>query len=238
MEVRGEGSGGKMVVMFVEFELAANSTHIVAIAASPTTPDTNTNNSSARLTAGGTSAAIHKDLFILLRVCYLVDCSEITLDGLLNFRGYWRLYHGITNATSLGLSNLRSCSCCLAHYNSKTMSRRPNSTRCLADSGGIPFMGSLHSKSRSSPLLSVGLLAVRICSNDLEGLQEWNATRLSLRTAVLPSRVIVSDIKECACGAPDTPYDVVVEADMKNSDKANAIRLLRFTMSSTKLIFG
>ncbi|KAL2514750.1 Uncharacterized protein Fot_28721 [Forsythia ovata] len=40
------------------------------------------------------------------------------------------------------------------------MSRRPNSTRRLADSGGIPFMGSLHSKSRPSPLLSVGLLAV------------------------------------------------------------------------------
>ncbi|KAL2494501.1 Major facilitator superfamily protein [Forsythia ovata] len=48
----------------------------------------------------------------------------------------------------------------LAHYNSKTMSRRPNSTRRLADSGGIPFMGSLHSKSCPSPLLSVGLLAV------------------------------------------------------------------------------
>ncbi|KAL2494500.1 hypothetical protein Fot_38257 [Forsythia ovata] len=47
-----------------------------------------------------------------------------------------------------------------AHYNSKTMSRRPNSTRRLADSGGIPFMGSLHSKSCPSPLLSVGLLAV------------------------------------------------------------------------------
>ncbi|KAL2514751.1 putative protein-like [Forsythia ovata] len=40
------------------------------------------------------------------------------------------------------------------------MSRRPNSTRRLADSGGIPFMGSLHSKSCPSPLLSVGLLAV------------------------------------------------------------------------------
>ncbi|KAL2488802.1 Uncharacterized protein Fot_42094 [Forsythia ovata] len=47
-----------------------------------------------------------------------------------------------------------------AHYNSKTMSRRPNSTCRLSDSGGIPFMGSLHSKSHSSPLLSVGLLAV------------------------------------------------------------------------------
>ncbi|KAL2549554.1 uncharacterized protein Fot_11084 [Forsythia ovata] len=50
--------------------------------------------------------------------------------------------------------------CIMAHYNSKTMSRRPNSTRRLADSGGIPFMGSLHSKSRLSPLLSVGLLSV------------------------------------------------------------------------------
>ncbi|KAL2470510.1 SUN domain-containing protein 2-like [Abeliophyllum distichum] len=47
-------------------ELAANLTHIVATAASPTTLDTDTNNSSARLTVGGTSAAIHKDLFVFL----------------------------------------------------------------------------------------------------------------------------------------------------------------------------
>ncbi|CAA3019697.1 uncharacterized protein At3g49720-like [Olea europaea subsp. europaea] len=40
------------------------------------------------------------------------------------------------------------------------MSRRPNSTRRLADSGSIPFVGSLHPKSRPSPLLSVGLLVV------------------------------------------------------------------------------
>ncbi|CAI9765065.1 unnamed protein product [Fraxinus pennsylvanica] len=43
-------------------DLAADSTQMVATAASPITPDTNTNNSSARLTAGGTSAGIHKDV--------------------------------------------------------------------------------------------------------------------------------------------------------------------------------
>ncbi|KAL2456892.1 Uncharacterized protein Fot_56615 [Forsythia ovata] len=53
-----------MVYTFFRFELVANSTHTVATAASPTTPDTNTNNSSARLTASGTSATIHKDLFV------------------------------------------------------------------------------------------------------------------------------------------------------------------------------
>ncbi|KAH9655369.1 putative pectin methylesterase CGR2 [Citrus sinensis] len=41
------------------------------------------------------------------------------------------------------------------------MSRRPvNPARRLADGGSIPFVGSAHSKSRSSPLLSVILLAV------------------------------------------------------------------------------
>lgn len=39
------------------------------------------------------------------------------------------------------------------------MSRRPvNAPRRLADSGSIPFGGSLQSKSRSSPLLSIGLV--------------------------------------------------------------------------------
>ncbi|KAM7470550.1 hypothetical protein LguiA_008733 [Lonicera macranthoides] len=41
------------------------------------------------------------------------------------------------------------------------MSRRPVSTsRRFADGGGIPFVGSLHPKSRPSPLLSVGLVVV------------------------------------------------------------------------------
>ncbi|KAL5787941.1 hypothetical protein ACOSP7_004890 [Xanthoceras sorbifolium] len=41
------------------------------------------------------------------------------------------------------------------------MSRRPvNPARRLSDGGSIPFLGSMHSKSRSSPLLSVGLLVV------------------------------------------------------------------------------
>ncbi|KAJ0010760.1 hypothetical protein Pint_33573 [Pistacia integerrima] len=41
------------------------------------------------------------------------------------------------------------------------MSRRPvNPARRLVDGGSIPFMGSAHSKSRSSPLLPVILLAV------------------------------------------------------------------------------
>uniref|UniRef100_A0A2P2JEP4 Uncharacterized protein n=2 Tax=Rhizophora mucronata TaxID=61149 RepID=A0A2P2JEP4_RHIMU len=41
------------------------------------------------------------------------------------------------------------------------MSRRPgNPSRRLANGGGIPFVSSMHSKSRSSPLLSIGLLVV------------------------------------------------------------------------------
>ncbi|KAL3843828.1 hypothetical protein ACJIZ3_001231 [Penstemon smallii] len=38
------------------------------------------------------------------------------------------------------------------------MSRRPNASRRFADSGSIPFVGALHSKSRQSPLLSLGLV--------------------------------------------------------------------------------
>ncbi|XP_058069654.1 probable pectin methylesterase CGR3 isoform X2 [Magnolia sinica] len=39
------------------------------------------------------------------------------------------------------------------------MSRRPvNPTRRFADSGSVPFVSSLHQKSRSSPLLSIGLV--------------------------------------------------------------------------------
>ncbi|TXG64011.1 hypothetical protein EZV62_011005 [Acer yangbiense] len=41
------------------------------------------------------------------------------------------------------------------------MSRRPvNPSRRHSDGGGLPFLGSIHSKSRSSPLLSIGLLVV------------------------------------------------------------------------------
>ncbi|KAK9231388.1 hypothetical protein WN943_021622 [Citrus x changshan-huyou] len=41
------------------------------------------------------------------------------------------------------------------------MSRRPvSSTRRLVDTGSFPFTGALQSKSRSSPLLSVGLVLV------------------------------------------------------------------------------
>lgn len=41
------------------------------------------------------------------------------------------------------------------------MSRRPgNPARRFADGGSLPFVGSMHSKSRSSPLLSIGLLVV------------------------------------------------------------------------------
>ncbi|KAJ6754892.1 S-ADENOSYL-L-METHIONINE-DEPENDENT METHYLTRANSFERASE-RELATED [Salix purpurea] len=41
------------------------------------------------------------------------------------------------------------------------MSRRPgNPARRLADGGSLPFVGSMHSKSRSSPILSVALLVV------------------------------------------------------------------------------
>lgn len=43
------------------------------------------------------------------------------------------------------------------------MSRRPgNPARRLADGGSLPFAGSMHSKSRSSPLLSIGLVVVVI----------------------------------------------------------------------------
>ncbi|KAI4296503.1 hypothetical protein L6164_036456 [Bauhinia variegata] len=41
------------------------------------------------------------------------------------------------------------------------MSRRPvNPSRHLADGGSIPFVGAIQSKSRSSPLLSIGLVVV------------------------------------------------------------------------------
>nr|DAD41588.1 TPA_asm: hypothetical protein HUJ06_015911 [Nelumbo nucifera] len=41
------------------------------------------------------------------------------------------------------------------------MSRRPvNLSRRVADNGSVPFVNSLHQKSRSSPLLSVGLVVV------------------------------------------------------------------------------
>ncbi|KAJ3686751.1 hypothetical protein LUZ61_015915 [Rhynchospora tenuis] len=41
------------------------------------------------------------------------------------------------------------------------MSRRPvNSARRLVDGGGVPFVASLQSKSRSSPLLTIGLVAL------------------------------------------------------------------------------
>ncbi|XP_075477514.1 putative pectin methylesterase CGR3 isoform X1 [Primulina tabacum] len=42
----------------------------------------------------------------------------------------------------------------------KTMSRRPNTSRRFADNGSIPLVGSLHPKSRPSPILSIGLLVV------------------------------------------------------------------------------
>ena len=51
----------------------------------------------------------------------------------------------------------------LFRLNNKKMSRRPgNPVRRLADGGSLPFAGSMHSKSRSSPLLSVGLVVVVI----------------------------------------------------------------------------
>ncbi|CAK9145006.1 unnamed protein product [Ilex paraguariensis] len=40
------------------------------------------------------------------------------------------------------------------------LSRRPNTSRRIADGGSISFVGSLHPKSRPSPLLSLGLLVV------------------------------------------------------------------------------
>ncbi|KAJ8548153.1 hypothetical protein K7X08_021389 [Anisodus acutangulus] len=40
------------------------------------------------------------------------------------------------------------------------MSRRPNTSRRLADAGSIPFIGVFHPKSRPSPLLSTGLVVV------------------------------------------------------------------------------
>ncbi|KAL2457858.1 Uncharacterized protein Fot_56032 [Forsythia ovata] len=195
-----------MVYTFLRFELAANSTHIVATAAFPTTPDTNTNNSSARLTAGGTSAAIHKDLFVSRdlypsckkstaltgkMLCFVLD-STATVGDITPSDGIPKHEkEKSTRAQSTATRVNYLVEGHEAHYNSKTMSRRPNSTRRLADSGGIPFMGSLHSKSRSSPLLSVGLLAVGAllivgymyhgsenCLNDLGGLQEWNASKL------------------------------------------------------------
>ncbi|XP_019165533.1 PREDICTED: uncharacterized protein At3g49720-like [Ipomoea nil] len=40
------------------------------------------------------------------------------------------------------------------------MSRRPNTSRRLMDAGSLPFVGSLHPKSRPSPFLSLGLVVV------------------------------------------------------------------------------
>ncbi|TMX01756.1 probable pectin methylesterase CGR3 [Solanum lycopersicum] len=40
------------------------------------------------------------------------------------------------------------------------MSRRPNTSRRLADAGSIPFISAFHPKSRPSPLLSIGLVVV------------------------------------------------------------------------------
>ncbi|KAL8541658.1 hypothetical protein ACS0TY_002792 [Phlomoides rotata] len=40
------------------------------------------------------------------------------------------------------------------------MSRRVNTSRRFTDSGGLPFVGGLHPKSRPSPLLSIGLVVV------------------------------------------------------------------------------
>ncbi|GFP99424.1 uncharacterized protein at3g49720 [Phtheirospermum japonicum] len=40
------------------------------------------------------------------------------------------------------------------------MSRRPTAGRRLGDSGSIPFVGALHSKSHPSPLLSIGIFVV------------------------------------------------------------------------------
>ncbi|KAL2495107.1 TatD related DNase [Forsythia ovata] len=57
-------------------ELATDLTYIVATVASPTTLDTNTNNSSARLIASGKSAAIHKDLFVNWRENLLKTISS------------------------------------------------------------------------------------------------------------------------------------------------------------------
>ncbi|KAI8027009.1 putative pectin methylesterase CGR3 [Camellia lanceoleosa] len=51
----------------------------------------------------------------------------------------------------------RSLSCRLITTNI-TMSRRPS--RCFTDVGNIPFMGSFHPKTHSSPLLSIGLVVV------------------------------------------------------------------------------
>ncbi|CAI9786253.1 unnamed protein product [Fraxinus pennsylvanica] len=46
------------------------------------------------------------------------------------------------------------------HYNWTTMSRRPNTARRFGDNGSLPFVGSLHPKSRPSPLFSIGLVVV------------------------------------------------------------------------------
>ncbi|KAB5520649.1 hypothetical protein DKX38_024968 [Salix brachista] len=56
------------------------------------------------------------------------------------------------------------------------MSRRPgNPARRLADGGSLPFVGSMHSKSRSSPILSVALLAVVALLNFCDLHIRWDA---------------------------------------------------------------
>ncbi|KAG6793060.1 hypothetical protein POTOM_002244 [Populus tomentosa] len=54
------------------------------------------------------------------------------------------------------------------------MSRRPgNPARRFADGGSLPFVGSMHSKSRSSPLLSIGLLVVVALLNSWRNPSHW-----------------------------------------------------------------
>lgn len=45
-------------------------------------------------------------------------------------------------------------------FNCKTMSRRPSASRRFGESGSLPFVGALHSKSHPSPLVSIGLFVV------------------------------------------------------------------------------
>ena len=48
------------------------------------------------------------------------------------------------------------------------MSRRPvNPSRRLVDGGSLPFVGVIQSKSRSSPLLTIGLVVVLLFANIL-----------------------------------------------------------------------
>lgn len=56
------------------------------------------------------------------------------------------------------------------------MSRRPgNPARRFADGGSLPFVGSMHSKSRSSPLLSIGLLVVVVLLKSCDLHFRWDA---------------------------------------------------------------